>query len=616
MFFYYFSFVLIPLMKESEFIEKNKKKWQEVEKNLADSHVSPNEASRLFVQSTADLSYARTFYKSRSVKIYLNEIAKGLFNDINQTKSSRTKGFLKFWKTDLPLVLFEARRSMLISFLLFTFCFILGIVSSIYEPDFARTILSSGYIDMTNENIAKGDAMAVYKSSSEMQMFMPIFLNNIRIDFITFFSGLFMSVGTVIIMIVNGVMVGAFQFFFIQKGLFWESFLAIWTHGTIEISTIIISGGAGLTLGRGLLFPGTYPRLQALRTSALNGLKIIIAVFPLTLLAAFIESFLTRHTEIPDVIRFAFILLSLAFILFYFLWYPRQVAKNKANEGEAGDDAPVYKYEKAFNKTEIHTGLEIASFTFRVLFKNLKFYLALILIPAVLFALVVSLDSFNLLYASETESTWSFQFFDYVTYPVLAILSLFLASYVNVKSFERAAEYLDPEMKGKSKQQAIFTTVITVFITLLILNYLEEGFKLLICLVIPFLSLLVAVSVNRQLDIIRAFGAMRTLLKKQYNMLLLGMILFSFLICFTIMICLNLCFQTLGFENAIVWAFTGDSETAFKIRMGIYTFRMLVPFLFYYVILNIYSSIMFFSLKEINTAENIMDRIRNIKIVK
>jgi len=278
------------------------------------------------VQVIDDLSYARTFYKNRSVKIYLNEIAKFLFNNINKSKHNYFKSFLKFWKTDLPLVMYVSRRSMLISFVVFVSCFILGVITSRYDPSFCRTILSSNYIDMTNENIAKGDPMAVYKSNGELETFLPIFVNNLRIDYITFFSGIFMAIGSLFIMVVNGVMVG-FSIFFITKGLFWESFLAIWTHGTLEISAIILSGGAGLTFGKGLLFPGTYSRFQAFKTSGMNGLKIIMAVTPITLFAAFIEGFLTRHTDIPDPIRFLFYSFILIFCFDIFFWYPRLVAK-------------------------------------------------------------------------------------------------------------------------------------------------------------------------------------------------------------------------------------------------------------------------------------------------
>lgn len=602
-------------MKESDFIERNKDKWSDVEKKLNETNISPNDTSRLFVQVTADLSYARTFYKNRSVKIYLNETAKALFNDISRSKNSRLKGFISFWKQDLPLVLYQSRRSMLISFVLFTLCFILGIVSSIHDPDFAKQVLSSDYVNMTNENIAKGDPMAVYKSDSEMRTFLPIFLNNIRIDFVTFFSGLFMSIGTLVIMIVNGVMVGTFQYFFIQKGLFWESFLSIWTHGTIEISTIILSGGAGLTLGQGLLFPGTYSRFHALRISALNGLKIIISVFPLTLLAAFIEGFLTRHTEIPDVIRFLFILISLVFILFYFFWYPRQVAK-KTNMKEMMIDAdPVFKIEKKFNETEILTTTEIIKITFRTLLKNLGFFLKLVLLSALVYSALIVIDGFNLFYQSQNEFAGEFHYFDYFDYPVLAIISMILVTFVNYKSMIKTHDTLTPESQRASDLQIIFSSFLLMFFSLLLLAVTNDAFKLLACILIPVFSFIQIISINTQTNLLTSFQMMRKLLRKQFSYMVMG-ILFGFFICFLFIICFNLIFRTLSVDNSIVWTLTSDENIANTLMMGIHIFTTIVSYLLYISIVNIYNSILYFTLKEINTGESMIEKIKQIKVYR
>ena len=75
----------------------------------------------------------------------------------------------------------------------------------------------------------------------------------------------------------------------IKKGLFVESFLTIWIHGTLEISAIIIAGAAGLTMGKGLVFPGTFRRIQAFQRSARRGLKIMVGIFPIFVVAGFIE---------------------------------------------------------------------------------------------------------------------------------------------------------------------------------------------------------------------------------------------------------------------------------------------------------------------------------------
>ena len=182
--------------------------------------------------------------------------------------------------------------------------------------------MGNRYVEMTLNNIENGTPMAVYDGGSEGLMFFMITKNNIGVSFMAFVSGLLTSFGTGLILLQNGVMLGAFQTFFAQHGLLWESALAIWLHGTIEISAIIVAGAAGLAMGNGWLFPGTYSRLYSFRRGAKRGLKIVIGTVPLFCVAGFIEGFLTRHTEWPDMGRLTIILLSAAFIIYYYIVLP------------------------------------------------------------------------------------------------------------------------------------------------------------------------------------------------------------------------------------------------------------------------------------------------------
>jgi len=601
-------------MKESDFINQNKIKWVEVEKNLTNKDVSPSETSKLFVQVTDDLSYARTFYKNRSVKIYLNEIAKFLFNDINKTKNNYFKLFIHFWKTDLPLVMHRSRRSMLISLLVFVGCFILGVVTSIYDPTFSKSILSSNYIDMTNENIAKGDPMAVYKSSSELETFLPIFVNNIKVDFITFFSGIFMAIGSLFIMIINGVMVGVFQYFFIEKGLFWESFLAIWTHGTLEISAIILSGGAGLTLGKGLLFPGTHSRFQALKVSGMNGLKIIMGVAPVTLIAAFIEGFLTRHTNIPDFIRFLFILLSLSFVLIYFYWYPRKVAKKIPDLNEVESDDSVFKNESIFNPNEILTRAELMKHSFRVFLKNFKYLGVLIFILSAFIAIIVSSDSLNLFYENDAQSFAPIDFFNYINYPLLGILSLVVFIYLQFKSLLFLRQYLNKE-EAFLKQNILYTVL--AFTTLFVgfIAVVENGYQLFAFVLFPIFSLISSIVINQNVSLFKGINLMGSLLYNQWSSFIIGAI-FSFTISWVLFIILSFGMKYLFLENSLLWILTNDESALAKIKIGITTFQISVGFLFYMIFNSIFNSLLFYTLKEINTAQNLISRIHQIKSTK
>lgn len=319
-------------MRETKFIQQNKEKWQEFERTLEQPHTDPDKLNDLFVQITDDLSYSRTFYPNRSVRVYLNGLAQRVFSIIYKKRKPKYLRLFTFWTQELPILVYQARRDFLIATLVFVVAFLIGLVSSKMDPEYASIILGQDYIEMTKENIASGDPMAVYKQRGRFSMSLAITMNNLWVAFLTFVMGAIYGIGSLIILIRNGAMVGAFQYFFIEEGLFWESFLTIWTHGTLEISAIVIAGAAGLTMGRGLAFPGTYTRLRAFQRSAKRGLKIMLGIAPIFVIAGFIEGYLTRQTDTPDSIRLLFILGCLAFIIFYFGIFPRMQARNQGGK--------------------------------------------------------------------------------------------------------------------------------------------------------------------------------------------------------------------------------------------------------------------------------------------
>ena len=314
-------------MRETSFIKQNKEKWQQFDQILEGQDKDPDELNDLFVQITDDLSYSRTFYPNRSVRVYLNGLAQRIFFSIYKNRKSHRNRLFSFWAEELPQLVYEARKEFRISFLVFVMACGIGALSCAMDAEFAEVILGADYVSMTVENIESGDPMAVYKQKGQLGMSIGITANNLFVAFLTFVMGVFLGIGTIVILIRNGIMLGAFQYFFIERELFWESFLTIWIHGTLEISAIIIAGAAGLTMGKGLAFPGTYTRLQAFQKSARRGLKIMVGIAPIIILAGFIEGYLTRHTGTPDMVRGLFILVCLLTVLIYFVWYPRIKAK-------------------------------------------------------------------------------------------------------------------------------------------------------------------------------------------------------------------------------------------------------------------------------------------------
>ena len=319
-------------MREVAFIKQNKDKWATFESALSNqTHIEPDVLSDLYIEITDHLSYAKTFYTGSNTEIYLNSLASQAHQQIYKTKRESKNRIISFWKTEFPSMFYQYQRELLIAFLVFAFFTAVGAFSAANEGDFVRSILGDGYVNMTLENIEKGDPMAVYKQMGEVNMFLGITINNIRVALMAFAYGIMFGVGTLMVLMQNGIMLGSFQYFFYEKGLLWESVRTIWIHGTIEISVIIIAGCAGLVMANGMIFPGTYTRLESFKRGVIGGLKILLSTIPFFIIAGFLEGFVTRHTEMPDWLAIFIILSSLALIIFYYVIYPHQLHKKIKN---------------------------------------------------------------------------------------------------------------------------------------------------------------------------------------------------------------------------------------------------------------------------------------------
>lgn len=313
-------------MREPLFVKQNTARWKSMESEPTDD---PDELADRFIQITDDLAFAKTFYPNSKTTVYLNGLAARLHQSIYKNKTEKSNRFILFWKFELPMLFKTYRKQLLYSFLFFLVFSLMGALSAKYDQSFVRLIMGDAYVDMTEANIAKNDPFAVYKQDSEFFMFLAIGGNNIYVALTTFVCGIFASIGTVYFLFRNGLMMGSFQYFFFSKNLGIASVLVIWIHGVLEISSIIIAGGAGLVLGNSLLFPKTLTRLQSVKQGAKDGMKIAIGLVPIFITAAFFESYITRHTEMPVWLSTFILAASLFFIIWYVIIYPNKLSKLK-----------------------------------------------------------------------------------------------------------------------------------------------------------------------------------------------------------------------------------------------------------------------------------------------
>jgi uncharacterized membrane protein SpoIIM required for sporulation len=321
-------------MREAMFIKKNAEKWNTYQHSPTDN---PDETAERFVNLIDDLSYAKTFYPKSKVTRWINGIAAGIYQSIYQNKKEKYSRIFIFWKYELPLLFKRYHRIFLFATVIFILFVAIGVFSSKENPDFIRGVLGDQYVNMTEENIDKGDPFGVYKDGNPFSMFVWIGYHNISIGFLSFIGGFTLGISTMWVMWGNGIMLGSFQYMFFAKGLGIKSVLVIWIHGTLEISAIVIASTAGFILASGILFPVTYSRMVSFKRNAKDAAKVLISLVPVFIVAAFFESYVThlmsqtfdktRNAGLPVWVSIVILSVSSAFIIWYFIILPVRLHK-------------------------------------------------------------------------------------------------------------------------------------------------------------------------------------------------------------------------------------------------------------------------------------------------
>ncbi len=316
-------------MREALFIKKNAQKWNEYQYLQTED---PDQMADRFITLLDDLSYAKTFYPHSKVTQWINSLAVSIYQTIYQNKKQRFSRLLTFWQYELPLMFRKYHKLFLYTFLLFVLLCSMAVLSSMKDDGFVTGILGENYVAMTEENIEKGDPFGVYSDESRFSMWVRIAYNNIKVGFLMVVSGITFGLGTLYLYVQNSIMVGSFQYMFFAKGLGWQSVLVIWIHGTLEISGMIIEACAGFILARSILFPGTFSRWISFKRGVKDAMKICVSLVPITILAAFLESYITRlssnafdkstNTSLPVAASISILAVSLFFIIWYFVVYP------------------------------------------------------------------------------------------------------------------------------------------------------------------------------------------------------------------------------------------------------------------------------------------------------
>ncbi|UII26150.1 stage II sporulation protein M [Fulvivirga maritima] len=597
-------------MKETKFIEQNKEKWLKFEQLLRLKKRDPDQLGDLFIQITDDLSYARTNYPNRSIRVYLNNLAQQLFYNIYKNKKEGKNRLVRFWAEELPSITYHCRRELLLAFLVFFLSLAIGVVSSANDAEFVRTILGDSYVETTLTNIENDDPMAIYKNANEVDMFLGISFNNVLVAFRTFITGIFFSLGSIIILMFNGIMVGSFQYFFLERGLVAESMLTIWLHGTLEISSIVIAGGAGIVLGKGFVFPGTHSRLRAFQQSARLGLKLLIGVVPIIVSAAIIESFLTRYTDAPAIIKLALIVASLAFMLFYFVWLPYKKYKNGTIKPIRDTSSKIDDYSPTDMKGEIYKVNEVFRHAVVVYLKIFKSYflpllgITLVILAAYAYTLKSVVQAGFVQVNSFVFNKLS-QLLAYQDFPLLFFINSIFVSGLTFLILFYVCRYFNNKVDRRRLLVASITGAIMINLSFFVNEFLSFLFLL---IMVPLALYSMIIYLHEEVSFVAAMSSFRKFFSLCAGRILGLLALLSFI---TVVFLFLIDSPFMSFYLDFVESnFSFEGDLTYYVVMALNFCMLIVGIGLIFPLFAIGVYLQYFTLREISSADHLLAQIR------
>ncbi|MEE4206572.1 MAG: stage II sporulation protein M [Erythrobacter sp.] len=147
-----------------------------------------------------------------------------------------------------------------------------------------------------------------------------LFSNNAGVCILAFALGFAFGIPSLMLLVHNMALLGAFIWLFASAGLGVEFAAWLSVHGTTELFGILLSGAAGLHIGRSMAFPGTRSLLAAAAESGRRGAVVMAGVVIMMIVAAFLEAF-PRQLVASSAGRFAIGGSFLLFWLGYFFLY-------------------------------------------------------------------------------------------------------------------------------------------------------------------------------------------------------------------------------------------------------------------------------------------------------
>jgi uncharacterized membrane protein SpoIIM required for sporulation len=298
----------------SHFIASRQPRWAELEDLLQRSEgnglrrFEAEDIERLgsgYRQVVSDLAIARRDFPDDQLTQWLNGLASRAHLRLYRAPAPAWRQVGRFFWTDFARRFRSAGGYLLLAALLLFGPALLAYLAAWLDPTLRDALVPVGM----RRTMEGGHTWTDIEPNLRPGMATLIFTNNIRVTFFAFAGGVLFGIGTVYVLVSNGVMLGsalgAAQFYGVAPLL--VSFIS--PHGFLELTCIVVAGAAGLMLGDALLRPGLLLRREALARAARRAIELLLGAAPVLIIAGLIEGFISP-TDLPLGVKLAIGLLS------------------------------------------------------------------------------------------------------------------------------------------------------------------------------------------------------------------------------------------------------------------------------------------------------------------
>jgi uncharacterized membrane protein SpoIIM required for sporulation len=205
---------------------------------------------------------------------------------------------------DIPVAVRALAGPLWLTTALFVLAMVGAGLATWHDPHFILTIVDAEQVSHFDQMYGPAADHLGRTAGDDVTMFGFYIVNNIGIAFRCFAAGLTFGVGSLFVIVSNGLSIGGVAGYLVTRGDALRFFSFVVTHSAFELTAIVLSGACGLRLGQALLMPGRLTRVQALRAAATATAPVVYGLFGMLVIAAALEAFWSSAAWVDPVVKF------------------------------------------------------------------------------------------------------------------------------------------------------------------------------------------------------------------------------------------------------------------------------------------------------------------------